>query len=208
MVSFKRDVLSGIIALLPVVLVIYAVYWVLGNLALVPLDVAATGNPLLDTLLKGVIVLALILFVLLLVGRSTRTLVGKEVEDWFDRQINRIPAVRALYNASKVALEMALSEEREYEMPVRIHFTESMAVSGFKTGTTVVEGRETVFVPTSPNITSGLILYVEPEKVEKVDQPTEEVLAHVLSAGFLKPGEEETEEVESLLKGLGGSKED
>lgn len=205
--SLKRDLLSGAVAVVPVFLVIYIVYWIVLQLSGIPLPfVLSTGDPGIDVLLRAVLVALAVLLVLIVMGRFTRTLIGSRTEHWLDRQMNRIPAVRMVYNASKVALEMALNEA-QYKRPVRVKLTDDLSVTGFKTGTGVVEGRESVFVPTSPNITTGLILYVEPGMLVDVDESVEDVLSHVLSAGFLGPGEAEERVDGSLELLLGGGEE-
>jgi len=197
--SVRRDLLSGVVVLAPIAIVLYVIYWVFTHVSLVPLPLAPTGQPAVDAVVKAVLVLLGFLVLFFAVGRGTRTFLGKGLERGFDRQMNRIPALRIIYNASKVALEMVIRGAQEYRMPVLVRVTPERSLMGFKTGTEVVEGRETVFVPTAPNITSGMILYVETDRLVDVDESTEEVLTHVISAGFLKPGEAETEEVESLL---------
>lgn len=203
--TFRKDLISGVVVLLPVALVAYVLYWAFTKLSRVPLHIGApTGFEFLDELIKIILILIAFFLLLIFAGRGSRTFFGREMEHWLDRQMNRIPAIRMLYNASKVALEMALADGEEYQMPVHVNVTDDIAVIGFKTGTDIMENRSTVFIPTSPNITSGLILYVPEEKLKPIDRSTEEVLSHVLSAGFLKPGEAETEEVESLLEHFRG----
>jgi len=204
--SLRRDLLGGLVVVAPILLVLYVILLIFNNLSSLPVPFyTPTGTPTIDTAIRVIFISLAMAIALILVGRGTRTFIGKEAEHWFDRQMNRVPALRVVYNASKVALEMAISGTQEYQMPVIVDIHEQLSLVGFKTGTEVMNGRETVFIPTSPNITSGMIVYVEPERLRDVDESTEQVLTHVLSAGFLKPGEAETDEVESLLGYLKGS---
>ncbi|MBS1263504.1 MAG: hypothetical protein MAG715_00686 [Methanonatronarchaeales archaeon] len=208
MVRLRRDLLGGLVVVLPVLIVLYTVFWAFSMLSHLPLPFAPTGHPVIDAAIRVAVALAAFVIALLLAGRGTRTLVGRRAERWFDRQMNRIPAFRILYNASKVALEMAVRGAGEFQVPVRVHVSENISLVGFKTGSDIVEGRETVFVPTAPNITSGVVLYVEPDGIDEVEASTEDTLTHVISAGFMEPGEAESEEVETLIGYLQSDAED
>jgi uncharacterized membrane protein len=89
------------------------------------------------------------------------------------------------------------SSAEELDRPVKIEAA-GLRVTGFKTGNTTDDGREVIFVPTSPNITSGYVVDVEPERVQPTNESVEEALTRVLSAGFGMESEER-EKVEEIL---------
>jgi uncharacterized membrane protein len=72
-----------------------------------------------------------------------------------------------------------------------------MRMTAFKTGKRTADGREVLFMPTAPNITTGFVLEVEPERIEPTDERVEEALTRVLSAGFAEQAGTEIE-VEDL----------
>jgi len=59
-----------------------------------------------------------------------------------------------------------------------------MRMTAFKTGKTTEDGRELLFLPTAPNITTGFVVEVEPSEFEETDESVEDALTRVLSAGF------------------------
>jgi uncharacterized membrane protein len=57
-------------------------------------------------------------------------------------------------------------------------------MTAFKTGKRTKDGREVLFMPTAPNITTGFVMEVESEDITETDERVEEALTRILSAGF------------------------
>jgi uncharacterized membrane protein len=57
-------------------------------------------------------------------------------------------------------------------------------MTAFKTGQKTDDGRDLLFLPTAPNITTGFVIEVEPEDYTETDESLEDALTRVLSAGF------------------------
>ncbi|WP_336036067.1 DUF502 domain-containing protein [Halobacterium yunchengense] len=181
MTSWKRDFGSGLIVLVPILVTFYVIYWLFNFLAQFALLTTNVDDPLLA------VALALVVFVLLVfsVGYLMRTAVGGIVEALIDDAMNRVPLLRVVYNASKMAVETVLSgRSDEFQEPVKVEPWEGMRLTAFKTGKTAEDGREVVFMPTAPNITSGFVMEVESGDIIKTSESTEDALTRVLSAGF------------------------
>jgi uncharacterized membrane protein len=180
MSSWKRDAASGLVVLVPILLTLYVVYWLYATIAKLPLLVQAVEDPMLRVLLT------LSVFVLLVfaVGYLMRTALGSVVEGFIDEAINQVPGLRVVYNASKMAIETALSGTDDLQKPVKLEAWDGLRMTAFKTGKTTEDGREVLFLPTSPNITTGYVIEVKPEEFEETDERVEEALTRVLSAGF------------------------
>jgi uncharacterized membrane protein len=141
------------------------------------------------------VALTLLVFVLLVfsVGYVMRTAVGSFFEDVIDGVINRLPVLRIVYNASKMAVATVLSGgSGEFQTPVKLEPWEGMRMTAFKTGKTTDDDREVVFMPTSPNITTGFVMEVESEDIEETGEKVEDALTRVLSAGFGESKDETT----------------
>jgi uncharacterized membrane protein len=200
MSTWKRDAASGLIILVPIIVTLYVVLWLYGAVANVPLleTVIDEGNFTSVTIGNEVIfgaatqaelvrvILTLLMFgaLVLSIGYLMRTAVGGIVEEAIDDLINRVPGLRIVYNASKMAVETALSGGGDLQAPVRLETWDGMRMTAFKTGKRTSDGREIVFLPTSPNITTGFVLEVEPENLTETDEKVEDALTRVLSAGF------------------------
>lgn len=187
MATWKRDFASGLVVLLPILVTLYVVYWLLSQLAGIT-PVSEAIGPLPSALLT------LLIFALLVmaVGYLMRTALGSILEGYIDQLFNRLPGLRIVYNASKMGVETALTGTGDLQAPVRVEAWEGMRMTAFKTGKHTADGRDILFLPTSPNITTGYVVELEPDDYEEVDESVEEALTRILSAGF---GENEKEDL-------------
>ena len=206
--SLKRNVASGIVFLTPVAVSAYVVYWIYQKIAGIPgiKYLRITDSPVVNELIQVGFAIVVIAVVLAVVGYVVRTAAGDILKDELDRLAGQIPVVRVVYNATKMGVETLMgSSAEEFDRPVKIEVA-GLRITGFKTGNTTEDGREVVFFPTSPNITSGYVVDVEPERLERTDESTEEALTRVLSAGF---GMESDDDVHEMLTGtVDGEDED
>ncbi|WP_232686712.1 DUF502 domain-containing protein [Halobacterium zhouii] len=187
MSSWKRDFASGLVVLVPILVTLYVIYWLFVQIAGFALIATNIQDPVLA------VTLTLLVFVLLVfsVGYVMRTAVGSFAEGLIDGLINRLPVLRIIYNASKMAVETVLSDGTgEFQKPVKVEPWEGMRMTAFKTGKTTEDDREVVFMPTSPNITTGFVMEVESEDLIDTDEKVEDALTRVLSAGFGENKEE------------------
>lgn len=185
MTTWKRDFASGLVVITPLLVIVFVVGWVYTRLTSLGVP-KITGAPAwLPTEVAQVLV-ALVVFVLLVfsAGYLMRTTAGRVLEGVIDDTINRVPGLRVVYNASKLAVETALTGTEELQAPVKIEPWPGMRMTAFKTGKTTADGRETVFLPTAPNITTGFVIEVDPEDITETDERVEEALTRILSAGF------------------------
>jgi uncharacterized membrane protein len=192
--SWKRDFASGLIVLLPLLVTIYVIlylYSILASAAVIPaIDAAllgALGLPSGTTAVElARVFTTLIIFVLIVfsIGYLMRTAFGDIVERAIDDAMNHVPGLRVVYNASKMAVETAVSGTEDLQAPVKLEVWDGMRMTAFKTGQTTDDGRDVLFLPTAPNITTGYVVEVEPHRYEEVDERVEEALTRILSAGF------------------------
>lgn len=175
----KRDFASGFIVLVPILVSLFAVRWVYSLLARLPLfndiDPSAVG--------VGLSIL-LIATVVLSIGYLMRTAIGTVLAERVDDSMNRVPGLRVLYNASQTAIQTAVSDSTDLDHPVKIEIWGDMRMTAFKTGKETSDGEKILFVPTSPNVTSGFVVEVEEEEIIELDESLEDALIRVLSAGF------------------------
>ncbi|MFO7833560.1 MAG: DUF502 domain-containing protein [Halohasta sp.] len=189
MSTWKRDIASGLVVLLPLGILLFVVNWlyirIIGLPLIAELDFAELGVPdELVPLTRILVALALIITLILAVGYLMRTTAGRVFEATIDDTINRVPGLRVVYNASKLAVETALSGTDDLQQPVRLEIWNGVRMTAFKTGKETQDGRVVLFMPTAPNITTGFVMEVDPERVEETGEKVEEALTRVLSAGF------------------------
>ena len=201
MASWKRDFASGLIVLGPILITLYAIYWLYGLIAgltpglileaealrpFIPGDGAQAQQTReqLAQFLRVIVALTVFTILTFSVGYLMRTTVGGLVERVVDNVANRVPVMRVVYNASKMAAETAFGEQESLQKPVKIETWNGLRMTAFKTGKTTDDGREVLFLPTSPNITTGFVVEVESDRITELDEDVEDALTRVLSAGF------------------------
>jgi len=186
MATWKRDFASGLVVLIPLLVTVFVLLWLYNNLAQIPIPIES--DPLR-------VFLSLTVFVLLVfaVGYLMRTALGKVVERSIDDLMNQLPGLRVIYNASKMAVETVLSGTGELQAPVRVEVWDGLRMTAFKTGKTTSDGREVLFLPTAPNITTGFVIEVHSDRYTEVDEDLEDSLTRLLSAGFANADETVTE---------------
>jgi uncharacterized membrane protein len=180
--SWKRDIASGLIILVPLLVVVYVIAVIYRAIASLPYIEQVL--PVSNTVVRVGIVLVLFALLVLSIGYLMRTTVGDLLEATLDNLMNQVPGLRVVYNASKMAVETAVSGPEELQTPVKLEVWSGMRMTAFKTGKTTPDGRDVLFLPTAPNITTGYVVEVEPHRYEEVDESVEDALTRILSAGF------------------------
>lgn len=175
----KRNLASGLVVLVPILMSLFAVRWLYKRIAAVPFF-----NQIEPSIVGVVLSLVVFASVVFSIGYLMRTALGTVLAMRLDDLMNRLPGLRVVYNASKMAVETAVSNNTELKHPVKLKLWGDFRLTAFKTGRETPDGRMLVFVPTSPNVTSGFVIEVEEEDVIETDESVEDALTRVLSAGF------------------------
>lgn len=144
-----------------------------------------------------------VVFVLLtLIGMVTTGYVGRLLTRVVDRVVAYVPIVRTIYGATKQILETLVSGKSSFREVVLIEFPRVGQWSvAFVTGTMktdvpgIVGGLVSVFVPTTPNPTSGFLIFVQRRDLIPLALSVEEGVKLVISGGIVSP---ETLRVQTL----------
>jgi uncharacterized membrane protein len=178
MISFRRDFASGLITIVPIIVIVLVANYVYRLVVELPL-IRQLPEPV------GFLVAVTVLFFgIYAVGYFMRTAVGRVIESLLDRWVDQLPGLRVLYKASKLAVETAVTGTDDLQRPVKVRLWGDMRMTAFKTGKTTADGRDVLFLPTAPNITSGYVIEVEPANYESTGESVEDALTRILSAGF------------------------
>ena len=126
-------------------------------------------------------------------GVLARHVVGKRLIYFFEQMIDRIPFVKSVYGAVKKLL-VVLQEKpgNDVQRVVLINFpSEEMKTVGLvtRTFTDAVTGRElaAVYVPTTPNPTSGYLEVVPVDRLISTDWELDEAMSFIMSGGAIAP---------------------
>jgi len=136
---------------------------------------------------------------LTLLGFLTANIFGRTVLSFGEQMLNRMPLVRNIYKALKQIFETALSErERSFQQAGLIEYPRKgiwsiVFISTQAKGEVAHRLSEkdndfiSVFLPTTPNPTSGFLLYVPRKDVRLLDMSIEDAAKLVISAGLITP---------------------
>lgn len=210
--TIRGRVVAGLLLLIPVMVTAIIIKYIYGialsagsrllNISTAALnwafDLQLPGrkfNPNDATWYESLIAVVMTLLVLYVFGWLGTNAVGKRVIEFFEGLVERIPMVETLYVAIKrivQALSGANKPGGEDQTVVLIDFpTDSMKALAFMTN--IITDRNTgqryatVFVPTTPNPTSGYMELVPVERITMTDISMEAALSMVLSGGASAP---------------------
>jgi uncharacterized membrane protein len=198
MARLRNYFFTGLVVAAPIGLTLYITRWFveLIDTWFVPL-IPARFQP--DTVLPFDIpgLGLLIAFILLtLLGAFTANFFGRAILNFAERLVDRMPVVRSIYGAIKQIFETVISQSTTsfrdvglIEYPRKGIFTIVFVTSQTKAQFGASMGLDliSVFLPTTPNPTSGFLLYVPREDVKILDMTIEEGAKMIISAGLVEP---------------------
>jgi uncharacterized membrane protein len=211
MARFRNYFLTGLIVAGPIAITFYLTWWFVtwvDGLVRPFVPVAYRPETYLPFGLPGA-GLIIAVFALTLLGFLAANLVGRKLVDWGERLLGRMPVVRAIYRSLKQVFETLFSGNGnsfrrvglvEFPAPgmwsiVLISQPPSPDIS------THLPGKEehiSVFLPCSPNPTTGFFFYVPKSKVIEVEMSAEAAATLIMSAGVVQPGSEQQKKIAAL----------
>ncbi|MEE8123050.1 MAG: DUF502 domain-containing protein [Alphaproteobacteria bacterium] len=151
--------------------------------------------------------LVIVIIALMLVGWLTASFVGRLFLRTGERVLARMPVIRSIYGALKQVFETVLSHRSTaFREVVLIEYPRrGIWALGFLTGMTEGEVQNlttedvlNVFLPTTPNPTSGFLLFLPKEDVLVLDMTVEEGIKMVMSGGIVTPPDPRPAEVQEV----------
>ncbi len=143
-------------------------------------------------LLTDVVAFVLTVILIALIGSIVQRVLGRRLFNMIDRILSRIPVVSDVYNAVRKLLEAFFGDKTGFRGVVATKFPNdtSWAIA-FVTGESAIieqKGKMVhVFLPTTPNPTSGYLLLVPESEVVKLDMTTDEAFKLIVSGGSIPP---------------------
>ena len=181
-----RDLLiTGFFVLLPIGITLWVVLSLLTFVNNLILPYIRIFIPIPD--IPGIGVLTTLLLVLL-TGLLAQNYVGKKLLELWDKLINKIPLVRAIYSATKQTLDSLFSNKKNFKKTVLVEFPRKGMLSiAFVANELQINGENyfAVYVPTAPNPTSGYTIFVKENEVLHTDLTIDEATRIILSGGLV-----------------------
>ncbi len=138
-----------------------------------------------------------LLLIILITGIIARNYVGRKIVDLGERTVQRIPLINRVYGATKQLSQAFFSAKREvFKKPILFEYPRKGIYSiGFYTQdtrgpvqTALEDDVVSIFLPTTPNPTSGFLLFVPKSDIVDLDLTIEEALKLIISGGAIVPG--------------------
>jgi uncharacterized membrane protein len=193
----RRYIAAGLLVWVPLGVTVFILNVVVGIMdrTLLLLPAAYRPENLLGMKIPGLGIL-LTLVVVLLTGFLVANFIGKGLVTFWERQLNRIPLVRSIYSAAKNFAEVLFTDTGEaFKKVLLIEYPRKGVYSlCFQTSAELAEIQARtdadvicVFVPTTPNPTSGFIIMVPQAETIELDMDVESALKMIVSLGVVVP---------------------
>ncbi len=208
--GLRASFFTGLVVVLPIGLTIYLIWTVIGwidgwILPLIPgpwkpdVLVREWFGPTAIIPVRGVGVVVFLVFTVIM-GWAAKGLLGRSLLGMAERLVDRMPVVRSIYNGLKQIAETVFAQsETNFERACLVEYPKediwaigfvSTKAKGELQGKLNGKGYQNVisiFLPTTPNPTSGFLLYVPEKDVIYLDMKIEDAAKLIISAGLVYP---------------------
>ena len=196
----RGSFLTGLIVVAPVALTIWLLWTVVGwiDAFVLPL-VPRRFQPeqYIGINLRGVGVIFFLVFTVV-IGWVAKGVIGRAIISWGERLVDRTPIVRSIYGGAKQIAETVFAQtETSFDTACLVEYPRrgAWAIAFISTGAkgeiaernTTGEPMLSIFLPTTPNPTSGFLLFLPESDVVRLDMSVEDAAKLVISAGLVYP---------------------
>lgn len=186
--SLKRNLLAGIIVVVPIAGTIFILHWLFFSIdgLLAPLVEAIFGRNIVGV---GFIMMLIVVYLAGIIGANV---IGKRIIRRSELFLAAVPMVRSIYNTFKQVLEsIMLPTKGGFKEVVLVEFPRlGMRTVGFVTNRVKDNaGRDyvNVYIPTTPNPTSGYLEIIPADEVTPTGWSVEDAVKIVVSGGMISP---------------------
>ena len=198
--DLKNDLIAGLLVIIPLATTIWLTVtiaiWVIDFLTQIPkqLNPFEGLHPLLINLLNFVVGFTVPLLIILLIGLMARNIAGKWLLDFGERLLQAIPLAGQIYKTLKQLLETLLKDtNNKFRRVILVEYPRpGMWAIGFVTGAVSSEIQAqmpnpmlSVFIPTTPNPTTGWYAVVPENDVVNLSMSIEEAFKILISGGIV-----------------------
>ena len=200
--DLKNDLIAGLLVVIPLATTIWLSFiianWAIKFLTQIPKQINPFGglNPILTNILNFLVGLAVPLAFILLIGLMARNIVGKWLLGVGEQILQSIPLAGSVYKTLQQILETLLKDSKtKFRRVVMIEYPrKGIWTLGFVTGTAsdiiqshLAKPMLSIFIPTTPNPTSGWYALVPEDEVINLPISIEDAFKVLISGGIVKP---------------------
>ena len=207
----RSNFLTGLVLITPIILTIYLLWGVINFIddKVVPwLPNKYNPSTYLGKDIPGLGVMTFLVFTTI-VGMVTKGFFGRQLIKYWQSLVDRTPVFRSIYNALKQIAETVFTKsDQTFKSACLVEYPRrGIWVVAFVSTITRGEIKEkinkneilTVFVPTTPNPTSGFLLFIPKKDVIILKMSVENAAKLVISAGLVVPDYNEKNEIKNKI---------
>ena len=187
----RNKFITGILTLLPIYITYLLLRFIIGIAPNIPYlrTIAFFSN---NEILANIIEFIGALVVIFIIGLVVSNVVGKRLFTFFERIMEKVPLINTIYTSSRQIMQtLTMPGKRSFKQVVLIEYPRKglwtlafvTAYSKSKSGKQYVH----IFLPTTPNPTSGFMLFVKEKDVKPSGLTVEEGLKTLISGGMIAP---------------------
>ncbi len=213
--DLKNDLIAGLLVVIPLATTIWlsvsTAKWAINLFTRIPKQINPFDglNPILTDVLNFSVGFTVPLLSILLIGLMARNIAGRWLLDFGEQFLQAIPLAGSVYKTLKQILETLLSDSKtKFRRVVLVEYPrKGVWTIGFVTGKVspqlqnhLQEEMTSVFIPTTPNPTSGWYTVVPQHEVIDIDISIEDAFKVLISGGIVSPGMPEVKPTISIPK--------
>lgn len=213
--DLKNDLIAGLLVVIPLATTIWlsvsTAKWAINLFTRIPKQINPFDglNPILTDVLNFSVGFTVPLLSILTIGLMARNIAGRWLLDFGEQFLQAIPLAGSVYKTLKQILETLLSDSKtKFRRVVLVEYPrKGVWTIGFVTGKVspqlqnhLQEEMTSVFIPTTPNPTSGWYTIVPQHEVIDIDISIEDAFKVLISGGIVSPGMPEVKPTISVPK--------
>ena len=198
--STRRKMIAGLLVVLPIFVTFFVIkflFTMIGGI-LSPVVVRAVGsfgfspNSKIDEFIITAVAFILTFVALYFIGVVATNFLGKFIIRFYESILHNVPVIKNVYTSSKKLLEIiSLPTTQSFKRVVIVEYPRAgMKAFAFVTGGLKTKNGvelSSIFIPTTPNPTSGFLIYLPEQDIEETDLSIEEGMKLIVSGGILVP---------------------
>ena len=191
--SRKNYFITGLFSIIPLAITFTIIKWLFEFFSkpgkkMINYILPNSNAPIIENII-GFILTFLFIY---LIGVIISNVLGKRLYLFFEKILAKIPLINYIYNTIKQIIDtLAISQKQAFKKVVYIEYPKKdVWTIALVTGESKdSEGNEyyQIFVPTTPNPTSGFMLYIKKENTKETNMNIDEGLKIIISGGMLAP---------------------
>lgn len=198
--GLRTNFFTGLVVVAPIGMTLWLIWTITGKIdswVLPFIPTTFTLKPYIGIDLRGLGVIIFLIFTVI-VGWMTKGIMGKSLLRWGEEIVDRMPVVRSIYNGLKQLAETVFAQtDTSFDKVCLIEYPRKgiWAIAFISTTTKgevsqkipVAEQMISVFLPTTPNPTSGFLLFLPQSELIELEMTVGDAMKLVISAGLVYP---------------------